>query len=302
MLMTFEKPKDKGKIQNCIGIVLDLVDISDEVAVGTTDRVGKVRIVCRIPEEERGDARDTESRAMRWRGRRRALQGCVFGEGRFFGYKLRTSEYVVVSDGESFAARTIKIMPEEDRWSELEKILDVRVLPWDHLGRPRAEAVRPVGDRDWEDKAAEAQLRPPSAGSGHARRVCLKHCDFIEHSLSESCPGCRAMKLGLRAQGRSPACWARMEDALGRTDSGKGRLDIAVDRTKEVIGGRATKRAMLSCSKLGVGEAPPSPMSSGGGASCSSNTSGSASSGMAVEETVDLGGKTSQVGPSALRR
>ena len=57
----------------------------------------------------------------RWRGRRHALQRCVFGEkvgplsgrskaddrkteGRFVGFKLRTSEYVMVSDGQRAAS------------------------------------------------------------------------------------------------------------------------------------------------------------------------------------------------------
>ena len=60
-------------------------------------------------------------------------------------------------------------MPEEDPWSEPEKILDVEVLPWHQPGCPRAEAVRPAGERDWEDNDAEAQLPPSLAGSFHGR-------------------------------------------------------------------------------------------------------------------------------------
>ena len=39
ILMTIEKPKDKEEIRNCMGIVLDLVDRSDEVVVGTLEKV-----------------------------------------------------------------------------------------------------------------------------------------------------------------------------------------------------------------------------------------------------------------------
>ena len=49
------------KNQNCIVIVLGLVDRSDEVIVGgTTGRVVRARIVCRMLKEQRSDARDTE--------------------------------------------------------------------------------------------------------------------------------------------------------------------------------------------------------------------------------------------------
>ena len=46
---------------------LDLVDRSDEVVVGTTDRVVKARIVYRAPKEQRDGARDAKStRSVSW--------------------------------------------------------------------------------------------------------------------------------------------------------------------------------------------------------------------------------------------
>ena len=64
MLMTIEKPKDKGKQKGKVDantIMLDLVDRSDEVVVRMTDRVVKARIVCRVPRDQRDGARDTRS-------------------------------------------------------------------------------------------------------------------------------------------------------------------------------------------------------------------------------------------------
>ena len=61
MLMTIEKPLVlKGKV-DANTIMLDLVDRSDEVVVGTTDRVVKARIVYRLPKEQRDGARDVRS-------------------------------------------------------------------------------------------------------------------------------------------------------------------------------------------------------------------------------------------------
>ena len=96
-------------------------------------------------------------------------------------------------------------MPEEDRWSDSKKILDVECSHETSLGTRAQKADRPAGERDWEDKAVEAQLPPPPAGSGHARRVYLKHGDFIEHGLSESCPGWTAMKLWAQGAGPLPS-------------------------------------------------------------------------------------------------
>ena len=68
MLTMIKKPKDKGDTQNCIVIMSDLVDRSDEVVGGgTTERVLKARVVCRMPEERRSDAGGAKStRGVPW--------------------------------------------------------------------------------------------------------------------------------------------------------------------------------------------------------------------------------------------
>ena len=45
--LLIRQPEDKGENQNCIGIVLDLVDRSDELVVGTTGRVVKAHCLSR---------------------------------------------------------------------------------------------------------------------------------------------------------------------------------------------------------------------------------------------------------------
>ena len=62
MFVTIERPKDKGEIQCWKVPTRYQVDGSDEVVThGTTDRVVKARVGCRMPEEQRSDARDTKS-------------------------------------------------------------------------------------------------------------------------------------------------------------------------------------------------------------------------------------------------
>ena len=43
-----EKIKDKGEVRNRVGIMFGLVDRSDEVVIGTTERVVKARAVHRM--------------------------------------------------------------------------------------------------------------------------------------------------------------------------------------------------------------------------------------------------------------
>ena len=69
MFMPMEKPKDMGEVGNCVGIMLGLVDRSDEVVIGTTEQVVKARTVHRMPVGQRGDAAYAKSmqlRASRW--------------------------------------------------------------------------------------------------------------------------------------------------------------------------------------------------------------------------------------------
>ena len=63
MFMPIVKPKDKGEVRNCVGIMLGLVDRSDEVVIGTTERVVKARTAHR----QRGDAAYEKSiRGVPW--------------------------------------------------------------------------------------------------------------------------------------------------------------------------------------------------------------------------------------------
>ena len=56
MFMPMVKPKDTGETRNRVGIMLGLVDRSDEVVIGTTERVVKARTVHRLSAGQRGDA------------------------------------------------------------------------------------------------------------------------------------------------------------------------------------------------------------------------------------------------------
>ena len=56
MFMPVKNTKDKGEVRNRVGIMVGLVDRSDEVVIGTTERVVKGGTVRRMPAGQRGDA------------------------------------------------------------------------------------------------------------------------------------------------------------------------------------------------------------------------------------------------------
>ena len=58
---------DKGEVRNCVGIMLGLVDRSDEVVIGTTERLVKARTVHRMSVGQQGDAAYAKSiRGVPW--------------------------------------------------------------------------------------------------------------------------------------------------------------------------------------------------------------------------------------------
>ena len=61
MFMPIGKPEDKGEVQNLLGIMLGLVDRSDEVVIGTPVRQLKARTLHRMPAGQRCDARYAKS-------------------------------------------------------------------------------------------------------------------------------------------------------------------------------------------------------------------------------------------------
>ena len=215
----------------------------------------------------------------RWRGRGHHMGRCVFGErvwyrvgpltdrskaedrmesGIFVGFRMKSSEYILIANGEAITARTIRRKPVPERWTNPEEIINIPVWPWDRPGHRQEAAVRPMGERrDRNHEPDEALLPKPPAEAGPSKRVYLKQSDFDAHGLTQGCPGCRAMREGIRAQGHSVICRARMEELLQGTAKGQQRLEEAERRTRDTAGERAAKRI-----KLQFADRPADPVSS----------------------------------------
>ena len=168
--------------------------------------------------------------------------------GIFVGFRMKSSEYILIANGEATTARTIRRRPVPERWSKPEEIVNIPVWPWDRPGHRQAAAVRPMGERRDRNHEPDEALLP---------RVYLKQSDFDAHGLTQGCPGCRAMREGTRAQGHSAICRARMEELLRGTAKGQQRLEEAERRTRDTAGERAAKRI-----KLQFADRPADPVSS----------------------------------------
>ena len=150
----------------------------------------------------------------RWRGRGHHMGRCAFGErvwyrvgqltdrtkaedrtesGISVGFRMKSSEYIVVANGEAITAWTIRRKLVSERLSaNPEEIINVLVWP---LGHRQEAAVRPMGERRERDRSPEldeAPLSKPLAEIFPSKRVYLKQSDFNAHGLTQGCPRCRA--------------------------------------------------------------------------------------------------------------
>ena len=87
------------------------------------------------------------------------------------------------------------------------------------------------------------------------------------------------MREGIRAQGPSAVCRARMEEVLRGTAKGQQRLEEAERRTRDTAGERAAKRI-----KLQFADRPVNPASSSSAADPASSSSASPSDAIAGGE------------------
>ena len=97
----------------------------------------------------------------RWRGRRQHVGRCVFGErvwyrvgpltdrtkaedriksGTFVNFRLKSSEYMLIANGEAIPVRTIRRLVSE-RWANPEEITNMPVWPSDRPGHQQEAAV-----------------------------------------------------------------------------------------------------------------------------------------------------------------
>ena len=174
-------------------------------------------------------------------------------EGRFIGFCLKSSRYIVVDFDRRFRmVPTIKRANADDRWTvvsprDLFSAADLESTPAEFTcSRGTRGEVNPAAQR-LERHPVDA-LSPDPNRDPVPRRLYLKQSDFMAHETSDRCPGCRASVSGGRAQGYTEECRIRVEQR--KTEEGKALLPAAASRVGDAPTGRALKRVRFAADEV----------------------------------------------------
>ena len=169
MFMPMEKPKDNGEVRNCVGIMLGLVDRSDEVVIGTTERMVKARIVHRMLVEQRGDAAYAKSiRGVPWQPNpAEAAEGEPLGmaQARIVSvpmFAVETRPEVPVIEPRDYKARRFYIRREVElaKYGFSDVCEGCRVAQMGAEAKPHSEGCRErIGQAMMNDDVGQQRLR-----------------------------------------------------------------------------------------------------------------------------------------------
>ena len=138
-----------------------------------------------------------------------------FRFGIWVGIVPSSSESLIATPMGVVTARTIRRLPEDERWDG-EFIKRIKGTPWDpkgagpeheiQVGQP-AEAAEAAGQAPAPDVPPDV---PPEPVVQAPRRFQIRKADIAAHGYTDGCQGCRAIRLQLPQQGHSEACAARL--------------------------------------------------------------------------------------------
>ena len=165
-------------------------------------------------------------------------------EGVWLGHARGSSEALVGTAEGVVRAWTIRRLPEAERW-DAESITEMQGTP--AQPNPTAPGLHiPIAiNIDQGDGGAPVETQQRKVEQT-ARRVYLKQQDFEQHGYSDECEGCARLQAGMAPRPHSEACRTRLEEELGKQDSGNQRWQAAQDRH---LARTATNAAMQEMKK-----------------------------------------------------
>ena len=192
-------------------------------------------------------------------------------EGIWLGMRLRTNEALIGPPGGVVKARTIRILPEDEKWSGA-SILDVKGTPRrpnllvddDNIPEDIAECAfdqqgQDDHDRGHEENASQepvlvrmSEIVPRAVTEEAWRSMYVTRRLIAQNGKTPGCPGCE--NLGEKnGPSHSTECRQRLQDQMSNTSEGKTKPDEERKRRDAF-----TARRMMSASHVPVAESPSS--------------------------------------------
>ena len=166
--------------------------------------------------------------------------------GIWLGVDEKSSERIIGTlDGTVVGARSVKRLPEEDKW-DAEAIEQLKGVPWSVSG---ADGMPEVAFREPDPESAHAPLPVPRPEMPVPRRMMIRRSDLDEYGFTVGCPGCDAQLASRRSGDRlatrahTEECRARLLEAIRQTPEGRRRIDEAVERIFEHVGRQGPENA-----------------------------------------------------------
>ena len=192
-------------------------------------------------------------------------------EGIWLGMRLRTNEALIGTPGGVVKARTIRILPEDEKWSGA-SILDVKGTPRrpnplvddDTIPEDIAECAFDQQGQDDHDRGHEenvsqepvlvrmSEIVPRTVTEEAWRSMYVTRRLIAQYGKTPGCPGCES--LGEKnGPSHSTECRQRLQDQMSNTSEGKTKLSEEQKRRDAF-----TARRMMSASHVPVAESPSS--------------------------------------------
>ena len=153
-----------------------------------------------------------------------------FHYGIWVGVNDASGEYLLLTPGGLKKARTIRRLPEEDKWDG-EYVNLCKGTPWDHEGKEAVEDIR----ADIDMPAAVEHKGEGTDEGARMQRMRITNEDVQAHGPTRGCQGCRAVALKLKSQTHSESCRTRMTKLISQTPHGAERVQAAEEKVSEML-------------------------------------------------------------------
>ena len=157
-----------------------------------------------------------------------------FHFGIYLGRSGFSNEVVVGTEHGAVRVRTVRRLPEEDRW-DAKFIESIVGTPWAPDGRGEDKPIGVKISLPEMTKEDERLAKTDIAAEPVVRRAYLRRSDFERHGFTDGCQGCRALQRGERAVMHWEKCRLRIENLIKNTEAGAARMQRAEYKMNEAI-------------------------------------------------------------------